>query len=141
MVPVYARIIRNLEELPVMPQPPMPQHVHFCRKKDDSEESARRVYEQFDAGLVQKYLAEEGGAAPAFPSWSIRRPYEMGTREGTHHETARRSGGATLSIVRAQHSTEPLVIAGWAYQAPGRRRERGERIRQRTGLGSCDTVV
>ena len=57
MASVYADIIRKIDTLPKMPQPaPVPRKAY--RQNDYDEESVKKLYENFESGLVEKYLAE-----------------------------------------------------------------------------------
>jgi hypothetical protein len=58
MALVYADIIRKFATLPEMPQIAAPPDVRVYRQKDFTEESSRMLMQQFDEGLVDRYLAE-----------------------------------------------------------------------------------
>jgi len=56
MAGVYADIIRNFDRLPPMPQPEEPEHLRYYRKKDFSEAAVAKLYENFRAGMIERYL-------------------------------------------------------------------------------------
>lgn len=59
IVPVYANIIKNFNSLPKMPQPKIPENEKVCRQKDYDEKSVETLYENFQNGLVEKYIEEQ----------------------------------------------------------------------------------
>lgn len=56
---VYRNIINNFYHLEKMPQLPKPATEKIYKNKEFSEESVVKLYDNFKAGLIQKYLAEE----------------------------------------------------------------------------------
>ena len=58
MVAAYAAVITGFDQLPRMPQPPIPADVRVYRRRDMSEDATERLYGQFADGLVRRYLAE-----------------------------------------------------------------------------------
>jgi methionyl-tRNA formyltransferase len=54
-----AEIIRQFPSLPAMPPVTAPERARVYRKKDFTEESVARLYANFQAGLVERYLAEQ----------------------------------------------------------------------------------
>lgn len=57
IVPVYAAIAEHFEELPRMPQP-QKLDTRVWKQKDYDEASVARLYEQFENGLIERYLSE-----------------------------------------------------------------------------------
>ena len=64
---VYPEIIANFENLGTVAQLPIPDDVRVCRQKDFSEQAVRDLYDRFEAGLVERYLAEEEERCDAVP--------------------------------------------------------------------------
>lgn len=58
MVPVTARIVRAMDSLQEMPQPPAPPTERYYKKKDFSEESVAELSRRFSDGLIETYLSE-----------------------------------------------------------------------------------
>ncbi|MGI9413035.1 MAG: formyltransferase family protein, partial [Hyphomicrobiales bacterium] len=55
---VYAELIRRFDALePVLP-PAEPETARLCKRKDFTEAATVRLYEQFDGGMIARYLAE-----------------------------------------------------------------------------------
>jgi folate-dependent phosphoribosylglycinamide formyltransferase PurN len=53
---IYSAIIRNFDRLQAMAQPVVPNCERVYRQRDFTEDAVRRLYERFDAGMIQKYL-------------------------------------------------------------------------------------
>jgi len=56
---VYRNIIVNFEHLEKMSQLPVPSSEKVYKQKDYSEESVTNLYENFERGLIERYLKEE----------------------------------------------------------------------------------
>ena len=56
---VYQAIIINFDHLEKMPQLPKPAAEKVYKRKDYSEDSVKRLYDNFRNGMLQKYLSEE----------------------------------------------------------------------------------
>lgn len=63
----YREIIRKFESLPSSPKPPEPDQARYYEKDDYSEEATRRLYEQFEDGLIEEYLEEQEDRIAAVP--------------------------------------------------------------------------
>jgi methionyl-tRNA formyltransferase len=59
MCPVYAALVRNMDSLPRMPQPPKPGKTLYYKRRDYTEESVRLLYANFSNGLVDKYISNK----------------------------------------------------------------------------------
>ena len=64
---VYPEIIRKFHDLPQPPPIPEPLEQHVCRKRDFDEASVSDLYDAFDAGLVDRYVAEREKRCEAVP--------------------------------------------------------------------------
>jgi len=51
-------IIKNIDILPKMPQPKKLNNIKIYKQKDFTEESVKKLYDNFKNGLVEKYLSE-----------------------------------------------------------------------------------
>ena len=67
MVDRYAAVIRNFDRLQRMPQPQIPPDVRVYRSRDFTEAATRQLYDNFAAGLVATYLAEQDRRVLAVP--------------------------------------------------------------------------
>lgn len=63
----YAEIIRSFDNLHPMPQLPIPDDVKTYRIRDFSDEATKKLYERFQDGLVDIYLAEREARCAAVP--------------------------------------------------------------------------
>jgi phosphoribosylglycinamide formyltransferase 1 len=59
MAKVCAQLITRFDQIAPMPQPPTNASDRYYRKKDYTEESVAKVYENFANGMVEKYIAEQ----------------------------------------------------------------------------------
>ncbi len=56
---VYPELARQFDELHSVEQPPEPDNEHYYRKADYSDEATRKMYENFEEGMVETYLEEQ----------------------------------------------------------------------------------
>lgn len=67
MTGVYAELVRRLDKLAPMAQIPVPENERVYKRKDYNEDAARRMYRNFDEGLVAKFLATRDTRCAAAP--------------------------------------------------------------------------
>ncbi len=67
MARVYRSIIVNFDKLERMPQLPIPSNEKVYKRKDYTEESVLTIYENFNNGLIDKYLKEEEARCSKVP--------------------------------------------------------------------------
>lgn len=67
VVAVYAALLEQFDDLEPMPQPDAPPSTRMCKRDDFTEDATTRLYEQFENGLVERYLAEEAQRCFAVP--------------------------------------------------------------------------
>ncbi len=59
MIQPYREIITKFDDLVDMDQPRTPEDEHYYKRADYSTEATKKLYENFDDGLVEDYLAEQ----------------------------------------------------------------------------------
>jgi folate-dependent phosphoribosylglycinamide formyltransferase PurN len=66
---VYPAIIREFEELPDVDHPASisDEEANYYRSSDYSEDATAQLYENFEAGMVEEYLAEQGERTDGVP--------------------------------------------------------------------------
>lgn len=67
MCRAYRDVILDLGRLRRMPQPPKPAVERVCKKKDYTEDSVRKLYDNFRNGLIERYLAEQEARCAKVP--------------------------------------------------------------------------
>lgn len=67
MARTYRQIIEQFDNLQDMPSLPTPEQVYECKRKEFSEESVATLYENFQNGLVERYLQERQVRCSAVP--------------------------------------------------------------------------
>ncbi|MCX6757905.1 MAG: formyl transferase [Candidatus Nomurabacteria bacterium] len=58
IIPTYQAIVKNVDSLRTMPQPKVPDDEKVCKQKDYDEKSVEKLYNNFNNGMVEKYLSE-----------------------------------------------------------------------------------
>ena len=53
---VYSELIRRFDDLKPASQPEEPETARLCKRRDFTEEATERLYEQFDGGMIERYL-------------------------------------------------------------------------------------
>ena len=53
---VYSELIRRFDDLEPVSQPEEPETARLCKRKDFTEGATARLYEQFDGGMIERYL-------------------------------------------------------------------------------------
>ncbi|WP_336001794.1 formyltransferase family protein [Halorientalis halophila] len=64
---VYPEVIRKFDELEPVENVPEPDEAKYYEKSDYSTEATRKLYENFDSGLIPEYLAEREERIEAAP--------------------------------------------------------------------------
>ncbi len=79
MAETYAELASNFDDLSQMPQLPPPQRQRHYRRRDFSPEAVTALYDQFSAGMIERYLGEEEArhlVAPIIVNDALRRADE-----------------------------------------------------------------
>lgn len=67
MAGIAARLVQRFDTLCEMPSPPRPSQERYYRKQDFTEEAVAQLYENFQNGMIQRYLAERLGREARCP--------------------------------------------------------------------------
>jgi folate-dependent phosphoribosylglycinamide formyltransferase PurN len=57
MMGTYREVIRKFEDLETAPAVPEPEETHYYEQSDYSEAATKQLYEQFESGMIETYLA------------------------------------------------------------------------------------
>jgi methionyl-tRNA formyltransferase len=64
---VYGRLLQRFDALEAVQQPAAPPDARLCKRADFTEEATAQLYQQFQSGMVERYLAEQTERCAAVP--------------------------------------------------------------------------
>jgi hypothetical protein len=55
----YIKLIQKFDTIPTVDQPSEPEETNYYERSDYTEEATKQLYENFESGLIETYLAEQ----------------------------------------------------------------------------------